>query len=67
MRFTYTVGHKKCRFQASHTVRPLMTGAIPNWKKSAQSIGPGRATCSVAITQATPSDPFDYKVKFTIQ
>ncbi len=40
---------------------------IPKWKKSATSIGPGRATCTATVTQASTTDPFHYSVKFTIQ
>jgi hypothetical protein len=67
MRFTYTAGRKKCRFEASHSARLLLGRAIPNWKKNAASIGPGRANCTVTVTQASPNDPFNYSVKFTIQ
>lgn len=67
MRFTYTAGKKKCRFSASHTTRPLMSGAIPSWKKDADSIGSARATCMANFTRTSPKDPFNYNVEFTLR
>ncbi|MDF0732955.1 hypothetical protein P0Y43_19875 [Pseudomonas entomophila] len=62
MRFTYSAGSKRCKFEASHIT-------IPNigWTKKATSTGSARATCEAKITRASATPPYDYGVEFTIR
>jgi hypothetical protein len=62
--FTYTSGTKECRFDASHTVNVITH--VPTWTKSGTSIGTTSATCGATITAASPTDPYNYTVEFTI-
>lgn len=65
MRFTYTSGTKACRFVASHTVN-IVSGAI-TYTKTGTSIGSTFATCTAAITAASPTSPYNYTVEFSIK
>ncbi len=65
LRFTYTSSTKACRFAASHTVN--VSTMVPTWTKTGTSIGSTFATCGAVITAASPTNPWNYTVEFTIQ
>ena len=65
MRFVYSSGSKKCRFNVSHSAPP--PNYIPSWKKDAVSIGSVRANCTVKLEKLSMQLPYDYTVRFTIQ